>query len=104
MGKGEDAVARGLGVLARIDLIRVTEDILAFAGTLLPGGLSSLLAIHLASALKLGAELDHLITYDRVMTAFAGRQGIHAFAPADTVAGADALYFRDKWPGPSPLE
>ena len=51
---GEQAVRRGQEVLGRLELIRVSDRILAAAGQLLPAELRTLEAIHLATALELG--------------------------------------------------
>ena len=65
---GSDTVRRGHDVLARIDLMRVSDRLLSVAGGLLPVELRSLDAIHLATALELGSDLAHLVTYDERMT------------------------------------
>jgi uncharacterized protein len=70
---GEEAVARGLSVLRRFDLIRLNDRILNAAGLLLPAGLRTLDAIHLATARQLGDEVRALVTYDGRM-AEAARQ------------------------------
>ncbi len=64
---GEAAVRRGHDVLARIRLVRITDRVLAAAGTLSPPQLRSLHAIHLATAQQLGADLARLVTYDERM-------------------------------------
>jgi uncharacterized protein len=65
---GSDTVRRGHDVLTRIDLMRVSDCLLSVAGGLLPVELRSLDAIHLATALELGSDLAHLVTYDERMT------------------------------------
>jgi predicted nucleic acid-binding protein len=65
--EGEAGVARGRAVLARLDLIRVNDDILNAAGVLLPPQIRSLDAVHLATAHRLGADLAQLVTYDARM-------------------------------------
>jgi len=70
---GEEAVARGRSVLRRFDLIRLNDRILNAAGLLLPAGLRTLDAIHLATARQLGDEVRALVTYDGRM-AEAARQ------------------------------
>lgn len=70
---GEEAVARGRSVLRRFDLIRLNDRILNAAGLLLPTGLRTLDAIHLATARQLGDEVQALVTYDGRM-AEAARQ------------------------------
>jgi predicted nucleic acid-binding protein len=79
---GPDAVRRGREVLARVDLLRLTDRILDAAGLLTPPDLRSLDAIHLASAEQLGSDLRGFVTYDsRLATAAAGR-GLRVIRPA----------------------
>jgi predicted nucleic acid-binding protein len=70
---GEEAVARGRSVLRRFDLVRLNDRVLNAAGLLLPAGLRTLDAIHLATARQLGDEVRALVTYDGRM-AEAARQ------------------------------
>jgi len=70
---GEEAVARGRSVLRRFDLVRLNDRVLNSAGLLLPTGLRTLDAIHLATARQLGDEVRTLVTYDGRM-AEAARQ------------------------------
>src|SRR6184192_2176785 len=49
------ALKRGHDVLRRVELARVSDRVLAAAGTLLPHDLRSLDAIHLATAQQFGA-------------------------------------------------
>ena len=79
---GPEAVRRGLGVLARIDLIRINDRLLDSAGSILPLDLRSLDAIHLATAHHLGADLSQIITYDERMAAAAATYGWTVVAPA----------------------
>jgi predicted nucleic acid-binding protein len=65
--EGEEGVARGRTVLARVELVRVNDRILDDAGLLLPAHLRSLDAIHLATASQLGPELGQIVTYDDKM-------------------------------------
>ena len=51
--EGEPGVARGRTVLARLDLIRVSDSVLNAAGVLLPRQVRSLDAVHLATAAQL---------------------------------------------------
>lgn len=78
---GERAVRRGLDVLARIDLIRVNDSVLADAATLLPAELRSLDAVHLATARLLGSALGRIIAYDVRLTEAARGLGITVVAP-----------------------
>jgi predicted nucleic acid-binding protein len=70
---GEAALSRGRSVLRRFDLVRLSDRILNAAGLLLPAGLRTLDAIHLATAHQLGDEVRALVTYD-VRMAEAARQ------------------------------
>ncbi|MHB1510701.1 MAG: type II toxin-antitoxin system VapC family toxin [Acidimicrobiales bacterium] len=79
--EGGAAVARGSDVLRRIDLIRINDRVLSAAGVLLPPGLRSLDAIHLASAQLLGSDLGQLVTYDQRMLAGARELGIATASP-----------------------
>lgn len=66
-------------VFETIDLIEIEDAILRSAGTV---GLPTLDAIHIATALTLGDELDALVTYDRRMQEAATALGIEFAAPA----------------------
>jgi len=78
---GEPAARRGQEVLARLELIRVSDRVLTAAGSLLPAGLRTLDAIHLATAQQLGGDLARLITYDQRMHASAAAAGCSVVAP-----------------------
>ena len=79
--EGEDGVARGNAVLARLDLMRVSDRILEAAGTMLPVGLRFLDAIHLATAQRLGVDLSVVVTYDIRMIETARHLGIKTASP-----------------------
>jgi predicted nucleic acid-binding protein len=78
---GEPAVRRGQEVLARLELIRISDRILAAAGSLLPTELRTLDAIHLATARQLGGDLARLITYDERLRTAAAATGCAVAAP-----------------------
>ena len=78
---GEPALRRGEEVLARLELIRVSDRILAAAGLLLPAELRTLDAIHLATAQHLGSDLARLVTYDERLNAAAAATGCPVAAP-----------------------
>ena len=78
---GEGARARGDDVLDRIELVRVSDRVLALAGALEPPGLRSLDAIHLATA-RLVGRLSCVVTYDARMAAAARAMGWRVAAPA----------------------
>lgn len=79
---GPGAVARGDDVLRRLDVIRINDRILRAAGALLPLELRSLDAIHLATAIEIGADLARLCTYDERMAAAAADLGLTVVAPS----------------------
>ncbi|NBU60749.1 MAG: PIN domain-containing protein [Actinobacteria bacterium] len=68
-------------VLERFGIIRVSSQILAIASVLAPTKLRTLDAIHLASCLILGDDLDGLVTYDDSQTDAAQQEGITVVAP-----------------------
>ena len=63
-------------------LLELTDELLTAAGMLEPPTLRTLDAIHLASALRLGAQLDVLITYDQRMASAAAALGLPVEAPS----------------------
>jgi predicted nucleic acid-binding protein len=74
-------LSRGREVLARVDLVRVTDRILNSAGLLLPALLRSLDAIHLATASQLGPDRSQIVTYDDKMLDTSKRLGFKTAAP-----------------------
>ncbi len=78
---GGRAVMRGADVLARLDLIRVSDRLLSIAATLPPPQLRSLHAIHLATAQQLAATLSQVVTYDDRMAAAAQSLGLLVIMP-----------------------
>lgn len=76
------ALEAALVTLARVVLVEPSDALLRHAGTLLPATLRSLDAIHVASALALGGELDVLVTYDRRMREAAELAGLRVESPA----------------------
>ena len=82
-GGGPAAIAHARRQLARVDHVNLGRDLLDEAATLWPGSmLRSLDAIHLASALSIGAELRSVVTYDQRMTEAAAAVGLVVEAPA----------------------
>lgn len=69
-------------LLREIDLIDVDRQILERAGELHPPEVRSLDAIHLATALHIGADLNELVTYDLRMADAAHQWGLAVMAPA----------------------
>jgi len=79
---GAVAVNRGEQVLARLDLVRVSDRLLEAAARLLPPELRSLDAVHLATVQQLGASVARVITYDERMSAAAQAMGWTVVAPS----------------------
>ncbi len=79
---GSTATRRAEAVLARIDLVRVSDRILRAAAGLLPEEMRTLDAIHLATAQQLGEDLAQIITYDARMETAADLLGLKVAAPA----------------------
>jgi len=73
---------RAIEVLDRIALLPIDRPILDAAGELSLPELRSLDAIHLATALSVGADLAGLVTYDERLAAAAARSRIDVWAPA----------------------
>lgn len=78
---GPDALAAVREGLRRVDLIAVDDRILDAAGILEPRILRTLDAIHLATALAVGDDLDVVMTYDERMVASAGLVGLRVASP-----------------------
>jgi predicted nucleic acid-binding protein len=76
-----DALGEARSLLADVSLIGVTTEILDSAGRLDPVSLGSLDAIHLASALDLGGDLEGFVTYDERLAAAARGYGIVVVQP-----------------------
>ena len=73
---------RALTTLGLLNLLRVTPTAFRRASDLGPESLRSLDALHLASALELGEDLDGMITYDSRLTVACARHGVRVMAPA----------------------
>ena len=67
--------------LASIALLPVDEPILDAASGLMPSGLRTLDAIHLATALSIAADLGVVVTYDARLAEAAVGQGLTVSAP-----------------------
>jgi uncharacterized protein len=78
---GDPAVRRGQEVLARVELIRISDRVLAAAGALLPADLRTPDAIHLATAQQLGGDLARVVTYDERLRAAAAAAGCPTATP-----------------------
>jgi predicted nucleic acid-binding protein len=69
-------------VLSGLQLIELDPACADLAGSVAPTGLRSLDAIHLASALAVGSELDGFVTYDARLADAARAAGLDVVAPA----------------------
>jgi predicted nucleic acid-binding protein len=78
---GPEVLATARIALRRVDLVAVTDGILDDAGALEPRVLRTLDAIHLATALALGDDLDVVVTYDTRMAEGARLLGLSAASP-----------------------
>src|SRR3954451_4880706 len=68
-------------VFAGLHLLKVDDGIFSAAARLEPRSLRSLDAIHLASAVSLGADLGAIVIYDSNMSAAAKGHGLQVLAP-----------------------
>lgn len=78
---GAEALATVREGLKRIDLVAIDDRILDAAGVLEPKILRTLDAIHVATALALGDDLDAIVTYDERMAGAARALGLTTVAP-----------------------
>jgi predicted nucleic acid-binding protein len=76
------AVPTARRLLAGMDLVPITRDLLETAADLAPPSLRSLDALHLATALSLGSALDSLVVYDERLAQAATDAGLPVVAPA----------------------
>jgi predicted nucleic acid-binding protein len=79
---GTTAVRRGLDVLSRLEMLRLSDRILADAGAILPAELRTLDAIHLATTRQLGVSLSRVVTYDGRLSSAAAGLGFTVVAPS----------------------
>lgn len=77
-----DRAVQARAVLDRLTLLTVTAATFEAAGRLDPPALRSLDAVHLASALAIGDELDAVVTYDDRLADAAHAHGLPVVAPA----------------------
>jgi predicted nucleic acid-binding protein len=76
-----DRALQARAVLDSLTLVEVGSTVFEEAGRLDPSGLRSLDAIHLASALDLGDDLEGLVTYDDRLAEAAEANGVAAVSP-----------------------
>ena len=79
---GPEALATVRDGLRRIDLVGIDDRILDAAGILEPRIVRTLDAIHLATALAIGDDLDAVVTYDDRMTEGAKLLGLRVARPS----------------------
>lgn len=77
------AVEHARTILASLDLVALTDRLLDSAATLVPAGLRTLDAIHLAAAMAAGPQLDALVTYDERMATAVRDAGLSLAQPAE---------------------
>jgi predicted nucleic acid-binding protein len=75
-------VPRARTLLAGVDLVPVSRDLLDVAADLGPPSLRSLDALHLATALSLGSALDAFVVYDERLAQAATQAGLPVVAPS----------------------
>ncbi|MGY1679797.1 type II toxin-antitoxin system VapC family toxin [Geodermatophilus sp. SYSU D01176] len=76
------AVPSARRLLAGMDLVPITPDLLDAAADLGPPSLRSLDALHLATALSLGSALDAFVVYDERLARAATDAGLPVVAPS----------------------
>lgn len=69
------------GVLARIDMLEIDGIVRANAAAVSPASVRSLDAIHLATALEMGADLTAVVAYDKRLGEAAEAAGLAWEAP-----------------------
>jgi len=80
--EGTDAIAFAEDLLARCSLVPITTALLRSAGSLLPAGLRSLDAIHLATALSVQDVAGEFACYDSRLSEAARDAGFDVISPA----------------------
>jgi predicted nucleic acid-binding protein len=79
---GPDVLTAAREGLSRVDLVAIDDRILDSAGLLHPNVLRSLDAIHVATALTIGDDLDVVVTYDQRMIKASALMGIPTTTPS----------------------
>lgn len=79
--KSATAVAAVRDALRHVDIVAVSSDLCDYAATLDPLALRSLDAIHLATALALGDDLEGVLTYDQRLADACAEYGLPVIAP-----------------------
>ena len=78
---GSEALTVAREALQRVDLVAIDHRILDNAGLLHPNVMRSLDAIHVATALAIGDDLDVVVTYDERMIKASSLLGIPTATP-----------------------
>lgn len=78
---GPDALTAVREGLRRIELIGIDDRLLDVAGLLEPAILRTLDALHVASAMTVGDDLEAVVTYDERMAAASRLVGLPVVAP-----------------------
>jgi hypothetical protein len=68
--------------LAHLDLVDLDAELVDTAAVVQPASLRTLDAIHLAGALRMGADLSALVTYDQRLVDAARAAGLPVVSPA----------------------
>lgn len=79
--KSESSISAARQLFNGIDRIPITSELIELASVLNPNELRSLDAIHLASALSIGEDLEFFIVYNKRLNMAASKSGIKVFAP-----------------------
>ena len=80
--QGPEALASVREGLRRVDLVAIDDRILDAAGILEPAALRSLDAIHVATALAIGDDLQAIVTYSERMIKASALLGIPTASPS----------------------
>ena len=81
---GQEAVSQARDLLRGLQLIALDQAVLDSAARIGADELRSLDAIHLATALALGDDLNEMVTYDRRMIAAARSLGLPVMSPTES--------------------
>ncbi|HEY1989848.1 MAG TPA: type II toxin-antitoxin system VapC family toxin [Acidimicrobiales bacterium] len=76
-----DALPEARRLLASLDLVPLTRDLIDDAAEVGESTLRSLDAIHLASAISIGADLTEFVVYDRRLAEAASKAGLETIRP-----------------------
>ncbi len=79
---GADVASRADRLLTRITLVPLNFEVRSLARTVPPMALRSLDAIHLATAITLGADLGVFVAYDRRLLDAAAEAGLAVASPS----------------------